>query len=65
MYKVNWGTSYVPVDDVKEVLHDSNLLEHKLHFPIHMLLKQIHISRFQPLKIAFQIKIYGEPNVKV
>ena len=36
----------VPIDDVKEVLHDSDLLEHKLHFPIHMLLKQMNISSF-------------------
>ena len=33
--------NYAPIDDVKEVLNDGNLFEHKLHLPINVLLKQI------------------------
>ena len=32
--------NYAPIDDVKEVLNDGNLFEHKLHLPINVLLKQ-------------------------
>ena len=33
--------NYAPIDDVKEVLNDGNLFEHKLHLPINVLLKQM------------------------
>ena len=49
----------VPVDDVKEVFDDGNLLEHKLHFPIHVLLKQMDISRIQQFKIT-QLSYTGD-----
>ena len=47
----------VPVDDVKEVFDDGNLLEHKLHFPIHVLLKQMDKSRIQQFKMTQVIQV--------
>ena len=48
--KEGWMSRRKPVDDVKELLNDSNLFEHKLHFPIHVL-KQTAKVELNKLKI--------------
>ena len=35
----------LPVDDVEELFHHGNLFEHKLHFPVNILLKQMNIRK--------------------
>ena len=40
------GTLHVDaVDDVEELFHHGNLFEHKLHFPVNILLKQMNIRK--------------------